>query len=73
MTDSMRKDLKEMNIDSVIIPGGCKKNIQAPDVYLNKSIKARMTELYYQWFSEGVHQITEGGNMKPPSMKRIIE
>ena len=32
-----------------------------------------MTELYDQWLSEGIHQFTEGGNMKPPSRKRIIE
>ena len=39
----------------------------------NKSFKARMTELHNQWLSEGVHQFTEGGNIKSPSRKRIIE
>ena len=62
-----------MNVDSVIVPGGCTKYIQASDVCWNKPFKARMTELYDQWLSEGVHQFTEGGNMKPPSRKRIIE
>ena len=46
MTDSVRKGLKKMNVDSVIIPGGCTKYIQAPDVCWNKPFKARMTELY---------------------------
>ena len=32
-----------------------------------------MIELYDQWHSEGVHQFTEGGNMKPPFRKLIIE
>ena len=32
-----------------------------------------MTELYDQWLSEGVHQYTEGGNIKAPSRKRIVE
>ena len=32
-----------------------------------------MTELDDQWISEGVHQFTEGGNMKLPTRKRIIE
>ena len=50
MTDSLRKDLKEMNADSMII------------------IKLRD-----QWLSEGVHQFTEGGNMKLSFRKRIIE
>ena len=62
-----------MNVNSVIIPGWCTKYIQASDVCWNKPFKARMTELYDQWLSEGVHQFTEGGNMKPPSRKKIIE
>ena len=73
MTDSVIKDLKKMNVDSVIIPGGCTKYIQAPDVFWNKPFKARMTEFYDQWLSEDVHQFTEGGNMELPSRKRIIE
>ena len=73
MTDSVRKDLKKMNVDSVIIPGGCTKYIQAPDACWNKPFKARMVELYDQWLSEGVHKFTEGGNMKLPSKKRIVE
>ena len=62
-----------MNVDSVIISGGCKKYIQAPDVCWNKPFKARMTELYNQWLSESVYQFTEGRNIQPPSRKRIIE
>ena len=73
MTYSIRKDLKEMNIDSVIIPDGSTKYIQAPDVCQNKPLKVRMTQFYDQWLSEGVHQFTEGGNMQPPFRKRIIE
>ena len=57
----------------MIIPGGYTKCIQAPDVCWNKPFKARMTKLYNQWLSEGVHQFTECGNLKLPSMKRIIE
>ena len=62
-----------MNVDIMIIPGGCTKYIQGPDVCCNKPFNVRMTELYDQWLSEGVHQFTEGGNMKPFSRKRIIE
>ena len=69
----MRKDLKEMNVDSVIIPGECTKYIQATDACWKKPLKVRMTELYNQWLSQGVHQFTEGGNMKPTCRKRIIE
>ena len=72
MTDSLRKDLKGVNVDSVIIPGGCTKYIQVYDVCWNKPFKARMTDFCDHWPSEGVHQFTEGGNMKSPSRKRVI-
>ena len=62
-----------MNVESVIVPGGCTKYIQASDVCLNKPYKARVTELYDQWLSECVHHFTEGGNMKSPSRKIIIK
>ena len=72
MTDSMRKDLKEMNADCANVPGGCTNYIQAPDMSWNNPFKARMTESYDQWLN-GVHQFTEGGNMKLPPRKRIVE
>ena len=73
MTGSVKKDLKEMNADSMIIPGGCTKYIQALDVRWNKPFKTKMTELHNEWLSKGVHQFAGGGNMKLPSRKRIIE
>ena len=59
-----------MNVDGVIIPDGCKKYIQAPNVCWNKRFKARMTKLYDQWLSEDVHQCTKDGNTKPLSRKK---
>ena len=57
----LKKDLKEMNVDSVIIPGECTKYIQVLDVCWNKPFKATMTKLYDRWLSEDAHQFTEGG------------
>ena len=37
MTDSVRKDLMEMNVDSVIIPGGCTQNILKHQMYVGIS------------------------------------
>ena len=39
----------------------------------NRPFKARVTELYDQWLSDGIHHYTEAGNMKAPSWKRIVE
>lgn len=69
----MKKELNEIKVDQVIIPGGCTKYVQAPDVCWNKPFKAKVTELYDQWLSDGVHQYTEAGNMKAPSRKKLVE
>ena len=39
----------------------------------NKPFKTRVTEPYDQWLSEGIHQYAEGGNIKAPSRKGIVE
>ena len=46
MTDAVKRKLEASKIDSVIVPGGCTKYIQAPDVVLNKPFKAKIQELY---------------------------
>ena len=62
-----------MNVDSVIVPGGYTKYIQAFDGCLNKPFKTRVAELYDQCLSECVHKFTEGGNMKLRSRKIMIK
>ena len=44
--DSANESLKAKKVDLVIVPGGCTKYIQAPDVTWNKPFKASCTEKY---------------------------
>ena len=56
---------------SVIIPCGCTKLIQAPDVSWNRPImKEYLREMYDNWLAENEHQMTLHGNniMNAPSM-----
>ena len=46
ITDSIKQELAQAKIDPVIVPGGCTKYIQAPDVAWNKPFKAKVTEKY---------------------------
>ena len=65
--------LKAKKIDTVLIPGGCTKYIQAPDVSWNKPFKAYCTEKYDEWLETvGIHQITDCRNMKPPPRSTIV-
>ena len=64
-----------MNVDSIIIPGGCTKYIQAPDVCWNKSFKARMrpNSMINGSVKVSINLLNVEGNMKPPSKKKVIE
>ena len=74
MESSVAAALKSSNIDQVIIPRGCTKYIQAPDVSWNKPFKAMCTEKYDQWLAEeGIHKKTAEGNLKAPPRRRVVE
>ena len=61
-----------MKTDDALIPGGCTKYLQAPDVVLNKPFKGHIMESYDEWLASGVHQYTEAGNMKPASRYLVV-
>ena len=61
MMQSVKGALAKMNVDQVIIPGGCTKFVQAPDVSWNKPFKALVTQQYDEWMASGVQEYTEAG------------
>ena len=72
-TGSVREVLKDFNVDTVIVPGGCTAYIQTPDVSWNKPFKAHVTDEYDKWLSSGIHQYTKSGNMKAPPRRIIVQ
>ena len=44
--DTIKKSLATNKIDIVIVPGGCTKYVQAPDVSWNNTFKASCKEKY---------------------------
>ena len=69
MESNAIKSLEKAKIDHVIIPGGCTKFIQAPDVSWNKPFKALCSQRCNQWLAEeGVHAETKDGNLKAPGL-----
>ena len=65
--------LTKSKIESDIIPGGCTKYIQAPDVVWNKPFKGNIQEFYDDWLANGKHEYTDAGNMKPVPRRLIVE
>ena len=68
ITPGVNRIQNHANVDHVIIPGGCKKFIHAPNVSWNKPLKEYLWEMYDDWLTaEGGHQLTPQGNMRPPT------
>ena len=59
MTEDVRKLLKQIKTDDVLIP------VKATDVVWNKHFKDHIMESYDEWLASGVHHYTEVGNVKP--------
>ena len=51
MTKDVKIRLKEINTESVIVPGECTKYIQASDLVWNKPFEQKVAELYDIWLS----------------------
>ena len=49
--------------DPLIIPGGCTKYVQAPDLLWNKPFKANVAEKYDEWTAGEAHSFTAAGNL----------
>ena len=69
---NVKEAITKIGVDQVIIPGGCTKYVQTPDVCWNKPFKELATEQYNAWMTSGFQQYTEAGNMKPPSRRLIV-
>ena len=72
--DTVTEALTSKKIDHIIVPGGCTKYIQAPDVSWNKPFKSSCTEKYDHWLSTvGIHEETASGNLKTPPRRAILQ
>jgi len=60
-------------VDAVVVPGGCTKYIQAPDVSWNKPFKAAVIEKYDEWLAKSVNDLAPAGNPKAPPSKNVVE
>ena len=71
--DSVKQELNRAKIDPVIVPRGCTKYIQAPDVSWNKPFKAKFAEKYDEWMANGQHTFTAASNMRALPRREVVQ
>jgi hypothetical protein len=71
--DTKRK-LRNLKIHTAVIPGGCTKFLQPPDVAWNSPFKAHIKQSYDRWIStEDRMEFTAAGNPRAPSMEVYLD
>ena len=73
MTNGVKEALRQASVNAALVPGGCTKYIQAPDVSWNKPFKNLCQIAYNDWMAETDHEITPAGRIKAPSRHSCVE
>ncbi|KAM3616613.1 uncharacterized protein V6R79_020854 [Siganus canaliculatus] len=61
------------NMSTAVIPGGCTKYIQAPDVVWNQPFKASLRDSYNKWMAGDTDkEYTKGGNVRAPACRLLV-
>uniref|UniRef100_A0A1A8EKZ1 DDE-1 domain-containing protein n=1 Tax=Nothobranchius korthausae TaxID=1143690 RepID=A0A1A8EKZ1_9TELE len=66
LTDAVKVQVRKMNGDLVIIPGGMTSQPQLLDVVVNKPFKDNLRRRYTKWLLYGDHALTPSGKPPPP-------
>ena len=72
LTPEIGAILSGSHVDTIIVPRGCTKFIQAADVSCNKPIKEHLGEMYDKWLAENEHELTTQGNMRASSRRQMV-
>lgn len=72
-TENVLDELKKINIDNSIIPGGFTHALQPLDVSLNKPFKDHYRHLWNEWMDGPNPIYTKGGNRQKPSYQVLVD
>ena len=73
INDEVKRKLTPSKTESLIVPGGCTKYMQVPDLVWNKPFKAKIQKFYNDCLANRVHEYTAAGNMKPVPRRKIVK
>jgi hypothetical protein len=73
ITNEVKRKIKSLKSDLVIIPGGLTSILQVLDVVINKPFKDSLRKLYEDWLINGNHTLTKRGNLKKPTVTNLCQ
>ena len=73
LTEPVKSQVRAMNGDLVIIPGGMSSQLQVLDVVVNKPFKDNLRKKYTEWLLSGNHTLTPTGKIQKPSVRLLCE
>ena len=72
--DEVKEKLVEKKIDVAVIPGGCTRAVQAPDVVWNGPFKSHLNAEYDEWINNSeIHSYTKSGHLRSPSRTQLCD
>uniref|UniRef100_A0A1A8C2A2 DDE-1 domain-containing protein n=1 Tax=Nothobranchius kadleci TaxID=1051664 RepID=A0A1A8C2A2_NOTKA len=73
LTDGVKKQVKQMNSELAVIPGGLTKELQPLDIGVNRAFKVRLRTAWERWMTDGKHTFTKTGRQRRASYAAICE
>lgn len=73
LTEPVKTQIRKMNGDLVIIPGGMTSQLQVLDVVVNKPFKDNLRKRYTDWLLSGDHTLTPSGKIQKPAVRLLCE
>uniref|UniRef100_A0A671NPD7 HTH CENPB-type domain-containing protein n=1 Tax=Sinocyclocheilus anshuiensis TaxID=1608454 RepID=A0A671NPD7_9TELE len=73
LTSPVKEQLRAMNGDLVIIPGGMTSQLQVLDVVVNKPFKDNLRKRYTEWLLSGNRTLTPSGKIQKPTVSLLCD
>uniref|UniRef100_A0A8C7WSV8 DDE-1 domain-containing protein n=1 Tax=Oryzias sinensis TaxID=183150 RepID=A0A8C7WSV8_9TELE len=73
LTDAVKKQVKQVNSELAVIPGGLTKELQPLDIGVNRAFKVRLRTAWERWMMDGEHSFTKTGRQRRAGYATICE
>ncbi|KAF4083566.1 hypothetical protein AMELA_G00143600 [Ameiurus melas] len=73
LTATVKNEVKQMNSELAIIPGGLTKELQPLGIGVNRAFKVKLRAVWERWMTDSKHTITKTGRQRLASYATICE